>query len=177
MPFKIQAKHPGYNAIFGRWILSLFRAVIHHNYLVMKVPSEIGVISVWTNQEEARKANAARYVNQAEWTVKQKPEQPTEPKAKVEPCCEATKISLWPSKPEKRKNSNYWSKPIRKWRIVNQLPQKERGCLHMVTTRHHRSEQTNNSAWGRGRGGMNRGPACSTGESYWGAEKKACCTG
>jgi hypothetical protein len=32
----------------------------------MKVPSEIGVISVWTNQEEARKANAARYVNQAE---------------------------------------------------------------------------------------------------------------
>jgi hypothetical protein len=45
-----------YNAIFGRNTINKFAAVIHQGYLLMKIPTAAGVISVYGNQEEARRA-------------------------------------------------------------------------------------------------------------------------
>ena len=44
-----------YNAIFGRNTLVKFVAVIHQSYLCMKLPSARGIITVFGNQEEARR--------------------------------------------------------------------------------------------------------------------------
>ena len=44
-----------YNTIFGRNTLVKFTAVIHQLYLCMKLPSARGVITVFGNQEEARR--------------------------------------------------------------------------------------------------------------------------
>ena len=44
-----------YNAIFDRNTLVKFAAVIHQSYLCMKLPSAGGVITVFGNQEEARR--------------------------------------------------------------------------------------------------------------------------
>jgi len=44
-----------YNAIFGRNTLVKFAAVIHQSYLCMKLPSAEGIITVFGNQEEARR--------------------------------------------------------------------------------------------------------------------------
>ena len=44
-----------YNAIFGCNTLVKFAAVIHQSYLCMKLPSARGVITVFGNQEEARR--------------------------------------------------------------------------------------------------------------------------
>jgi len=44
-----------YNAIFGRNTLVKFAAVIHQSYLCMKLHSAGGVITVFGNQEEARR--------------------------------------------------------------------------------------------------------------------------
>jgi hypothetical protein len=45
-----------YNAIFGRNTINKFTAVIHQGYMLMKIPTATGVISVYDNQEEARRA-------------------------------------------------------------------------------------------------------------------------
>jgi hypothetical protein len=45
-----------YNAIFGRNTINKFAAVIHQGYLLMKIPTTAGVISVYGSQEEARRA-------------------------------------------------------------------------------------------------------------------------
>jgi hypothetical protein len=45
-----------YNAIFGRNTINKFAAVIHQSYLLMKIPTAAGVISVYGSQEEARGA-------------------------------------------------------------------------------------------------------------------------
>jgi hypothetical protein len=45
-----------YNAIFGRNTINKFAAIIHQGYLLMKIPTAAGVISVYGSQEEARKA-------------------------------------------------------------------------------------------------------------------------
>jgi hypothetical protein len=45
-----------YNAIFGRNTINKFTAVIHQGYLLMKIPTTAGVISVYGRQEEARRA-------------------------------------------------------------------------------------------------------------------------
>jgi hypothetical protein len=42
-----------YNAIFGRNTINKFAAVIHQGYLLMKIPTATGVISVYGSQEEA----------------------------------------------------------------------------------------------------------------------------
>ena len=44
-----------YNAIFGRNTLVKFAVVIHQSYLCMTLPSAGGVITVFGNQEEARR--------------------------------------------------------------------------------------------------------------------------
>jgi len=44
-----------YNTIFGRNTLVKFAAVIHQSYLCMKLPSAEGIITVFGNQEEARR--------------------------------------------------------------------------------------------------------------------------
>jgi len=44
-----------YNAIFGHNTLVKFAAVINQSYLCMKLPSAGGVITVFGNQEEARR--------------------------------------------------------------------------------------------------------------------------
>jgi ribosomal protein L32E len=44
-----------YNAIFGRNTINKFAAVIHQGYLLMKIPTATGVISVYGSQEEARR--------------------------------------------------------------------------------------------------------------------------
>ena len=44
-----------YNAIFGRNTLVKFAAVIHLSYLCMTLPSAGGVITVFGNQQEARR--------------------------------------------------------------------------------------------------------------------------
>ena len=44
-----------YNAIFGRNTLVKFAAVIHQPYLCMKLPTAGGVVTVFGNQEEARR--------------------------------------------------------------------------------------------------------------------------
>jgi hypothetical protein len=44
------------NAIFGRNTINKFAAVIHQGYLLMKIPTAAGVISVYGSQEEARRA-------------------------------------------------------------------------------------------------------------------------
>jgi hypothetical protein len=45
-----------YNAIFGRNNINKFAVVIHQDYLLMKIPTAAGVISVYGSQEEARRA-------------------------------------------------------------------------------------------------------------------------
>jgi hypothetical protein len=45
-----------YNAIFGRNTIDKFGAVIHEGYLLMKIPTAAGAISVYGSQEEARRA-------------------------------------------------------------------------------------------------------------------------
>jgi hypothetical protein len=45
-----------YNAIFGRNTINKFVAIIHQGYLLMKIPTAVGVISVYGSQEEARRA-------------------------------------------------------------------------------------------------------------------------
>jgi hypothetical protein len=45
-----------YNAIFGRNTINKFAADIHQGYLLMKIPTAAGVISVYGSQEEARRA-------------------------------------------------------------------------------------------------------------------------
>ena len=44
-----------YNAIFGRNTLVKFAAVIHQSYLCMKLPTAGGIVTVFGNQEEARR--------------------------------------------------------------------------------------------------------------------------
>ena len=50
-----------YNAIFGRNTLVKFAAVIHQPYLCMKIPSAGGVVTVYGNQEEARRCEDNAY--------------------------------------------------------------------------------------------------------------------
>jgi hypothetical protein len=50
---KVNFVYP-YNAIFGRNTINKFAAVIHKGYLLMKIPTAAGVISVYGSQEEAR---------------------------------------------------------------------------------------------------------------------------
>jgi hypothetical protein len=45
-----------YNSIFGRNTINKFAAVIHQGYLLMKIPTAAGVISVYGSQEKARRA-------------------------------------------------------------------------------------------------------------------------
>lgn len=45
-----------YNAIFGRLTLNKFSEALHQDYLCLKVPRTGGVIAIYGNQEEARKA-------------------------------------------------------------------------------------------------------------------------
>jgi hypothetical protein len=52
-----------YNAIFGRNTINKFVAVIHQGYLLMKIPTAAGVISVYVSQEEARRAERNTSVN------------------------------------------------------------------------------------------------------------------
>jgi hypothetical protein len=44
-----------YNAIFDRNTINKFAAVIHQGYLLMKIPTAVGVISVYGSQEEAQR--------------------------------------------------------------------------------------------------------------------------
>jgi hypothetical protein len=44
-----------YNAIFDRNTINKFAAVIHQGYLLMKLPTAVGVISVYGSQEEAQR--------------------------------------------------------------------------------------------------------------------------
>ena len=44
-----------YNAIFGHNTLVKFTAVIHQSYLCMKLPTAGGIVTVFGNQEEARR--------------------------------------------------------------------------------------------------------------------------
>jgi len=50
-----------YNAIFGRNTLVKFVVVIHQPYLCMKIPSAGGVVTVYGNQEEARRCKDNAY--------------------------------------------------------------------------------------------------------------------
>jgi hypothetical protein len=45
-----------YNTIFRRNTINKFAVVIHQGYLLMKIPTATGVILVYDNQEEARRA-------------------------------------------------------------------------------------------------------------------------
>src|SRR5438105_4962785 len=45
-----------YNIIFRRAVLNVLKAMIHHAYLCMKIPGLGGVISVWGDQRNARRA-------------------------------------------------------------------------------------------------------------------------
>ena len=51
-----------YNAIFGRNTLVKFAAVIHQPNLFMKIPSAGGVVTVYGNQEEARRCEDNAYI-------------------------------------------------------------------------------------------------------------------
>ena len=50
-----------YNAIFGHNTLVKFAAVIHQPNLCMKIPSAGGVVTVYDNQEEARRCEDNAY--------------------------------------------------------------------------------------------------------------------
>ena len=50
-----------YNAIFDRNTLVKFAAVIHQPYLCMKIPSTGGVVTIYGNQEEARRCEDNAY--------------------------------------------------------------------------------------------------------------------
>jgi len=50
-----------YNVIFGRNTLVKFAAIIHLPYLCMKIPSAGGVVTVYGNQEEARRCEDNAY--------------------------------------------------------------------------------------------------------------------
>jgi hypothetical protein len=49
----VEIYHP-YLAIFGRGFMNKFDAVIRQQFLCMKIPSPKGVITVFSNQQEAR---------------------------------------------------------------------------------------------------------------------------
>ena len=44
-----------YNAILGRSTINIFEAIIHHNYICMKLPGPRGVITVRGEQLAGRK--------------------------------------------------------------------------------------------------------------------------
>jgi hypothetical protein len=44
-----------YNAIFGSGLLNTFEAALHSGYLYLKITATFGVISVFGNQQDARK--------------------------------------------------------------------------------------------------------------------------
>jgi hypothetical protein len=58
----VEFVHP-YNAIFGRNTINKFVVVIHQGYLLMKIPTAAGVISVYGSQEEARRAECKTSVH------------------------------------------------------------------------------------------------------------------
>jgi hypothetical protein len=43
-----------YNVIFGRGLLNTFEAALHSAYLCLKIPATLGMISVYSNQKDAR---------------------------------------------------------------------------------------------------------------------------
>ena len=53
-----------YNAIFGRGVINIFRAVLHPGYLCMKLPFARGVIAVYGNQDLARIAEETATLGQ-----------------------------------------------------------------------------------------------------------------
>jgi hypothetical protein len=52
-----------YNAIFGRNTINKFIAVIHQGYLLMKIPTTAGVISLYDSQEVAQRAERTTSVH------------------------------------------------------------------------------------------------------------------
>jgi hypothetical protein len=58
-----------YNAIFGRNTINKFAADIHQGYLLMKIPTAAGVISVYGSQEEVRRAECNTSVHNRQMHV------------------------------------------------------------------------------------------------------------
>ena len=59
-----------YNAVFGRNTIVKFTAVIHQPYLCMKLPTVGGVLTVFGNQEEARRCeDNTFYTNKSVHTI------------------------------------------------------------------------------------------------------------
>jgi hypothetical protein len=49
-----------YNGILGRGFLNKFEAVIHQAYLCIKIPTTLGVITIWGHQNDGRNLERGR---------------------------------------------------------------------------------------------------------------------
>jgi hypothetical protein len=49
-----------YNGILGRGFLNKFEAVIQQDYLCMKIPATLGVITIWGHQDDGRNLEGGR---------------------------------------------------------------------------------------------------------------------
>ena len=47
--FYVTDFNTAYHAILGRFALAKFMVVLHYTYLVLKMPSPVGVLALWAN--------------------------------------------------------------------------------------------------------------------------------
>src|SRR6266498_1565943 len=62
--FDVVDMHYQYNIIFGRAVLNVFKATVHHAYICMKIPGPEGIISVWGDQKNVRRAEYHKVAGQ-----------------------------------------------------------------------------------------------------------------
>jgi hypothetical protein len=60
LSFDVVEMYYPYNGILGRGFLNKFEAVIHQAYLCMKIPTTLGVITIWGHQNDGRNLERGR---------------------------------------------------------------------------------------------------------------------
>jgi hypothetical protein len=96
-----------YNAIFGRGLLSTFKAALHLAYLCLKIPATFGVITIFGSQQEAINIEKGSTPGQKNvYFLREQPEQhETQPPAEYRKVIEAEgefqKVQLDPKVPDK----------------------------------------------------------------------------
>ena len=88
-----------YNAIFGRNTLLKFAAVIHQSYLCMKLPTAGRIITVFGNQEEARRCEDNASTSDKNVHAIEAPNEDNE----AENCEEPEKLGVYPRQNTRRR--------------------------------------------------------------------------
>jgi hypothetical protein len=64
LSFDVVEMYYPYNGILGRGFLNKFEAVIHQDYLCVKIPTTQGVIKIWGHQNDGRNLERGRTLGQ-----------------------------------------------------------------------------------------------------------------